>query len=235
MLRLEANLGNDVSLVPLAIPTFSSVVISPDGTRLVYVGTISGGPPKLLTRRLDQPNATELAGTEGARDPFFSRDGQWVAFWNGREIYKVPVDGGGPVLLGESGAMTGGDWDDEGNLVIGTGAPSTNGVLRLPPTGGAGTPMLELAQWRVVPYTSADSAGWESDAPPGRRHRPGQDNFTVDVVSIADRAPQDTRARSRVSSLLAEWPSRVHEESDDVRRAVRPRADGNTRDCRRGS
>ena len=145
VLRLEANLGNDVSLVPLAIPTFSSVVISPDGTRLVYVGTVSGGPPKLLTRRLDQPNATELAGTEGARDPFFSRDGQWVAFWNGKEIYKVPVDGGGPVLLGESGAMTGGDWDDEGNLVIGTGAPSTNGVLRLPPTGGAGTPMLELA------------------------------------------------------------------------------------------
>ena len=121
VLRLEADLGNEVSLVPLTIPTFSSVVISPDGTRLAYVGTISGGPPKLLTRRLDQPNATELAGTEGARDPFFSRDGQWVAFWTGREIYKIPVDGGGPVLLGEFGAMTGGDWDDDGNLVIGTG------------------------------------------------------------------------------------------------------------------
>ena len=121
VLRLEADLGNEVSLVPLAIPTVSSVVISPDGTRLVYVGTISGGPPKLLTRRLDQPNATELAGTEGAMNPFFSRDGQWVAFWNGREIYKVPVDGGGPVLLGESGIMTGGDWGDEGNIVIGTG------------------------------------------------------------------------------------------------------------------
>ena len=66
--------------MPLAVPTFSSVVISPDGTRLVYVGTISGGPPRLLTRRLDQPNATELAGTEGAVNPFFSPDGQWVAF-----------------------------------------------------------------------------------------------------------------------------------------------------------
>ena len=124
VLRLEADLGNDVSLVPLAVPTISSVVISPDATRLVYVGTISGGPAKLLTRRLDQPNITELAGTEGARNPFFSRDGKWVAFWNGREIYKAPVDGGGPVRLGEFGAMTGGDWGDEDTLVIGTaGSP----------------------------------------------------------------------------------------------------------------
>ena len=175
VLRLEADLGNDVSLVPLAIPTFSSVVISPDGTRLVYVGTISGGPPRLLTRRLDQPNATELTGTEGAVEPFFSRDGQWVAFWIGPELYKVPIDGGGPVRLGELGAMTGGYWGDEGNLVIGTGG-STNGVLRFPATGGAGTPDPGACQWRVVPYTSADSAGWESDAPRGSRHsaEPGQ-------------------------------------------------------------
>ena len=27
---------------------------------------------------------TELAGTEGASNPFFSRDGQWVGFWSGR-------------------------------------------------------------------------------------------------------------------------------------------------------
>ena len=187
VLRLEADLGNDVSLVPLAIPTVSSVVISPDGTRLVYVGTVSGGPPKLLTRRLDQPNATELAGTEGAMDPFFSRDGQWVAFWTGREIYKVPVDGGGPVLLGEFGAMTGGDWDDEGNLVIGTGAPSTNGVLRLPSTGGAGTPILELANGEMFHTHPQILPGGKAillEAVGG----PGQDNFTVDVVSIADRA-----------------------------------------------
>ena len=188
MLRLEANLGNDVSLVPLAIPTFSSVVISPDGTRLVYVGTISGGPPKLLTRRLDQPNATELAGTEGARDPFFSRDGQWVAFWTGKEIYKVPVDGGGPVLLGEFGAMTGGDWDDEGNLVIGTGAPSPNGVLRLPSTGGAGTPMLELANGELFHTHPQILPGGKAMLLQVVGTPPGQDNSTVDVVSIADRA-----------------------------------------------
>ena len=174
VLRLEADLGNDVSLVPLAIPTRSSVVISPDATRLVYVGTISGGPAKLLTRRLDQPNATELAGTEGARNPFFSRDGKWVAFWNGREIYKVPVDGGGPVRLGELGSMTGGDWGDEDNLVIGT-VGSPNGVLRLPANGRRRNTDPGACEWRGVLFTSSDSAGWEGDAPSGRRpRRPGR-------------------------------------------------------------
>ena len=66
LVRLDVDLGSEVSLAPLVIPTFSSVVISPDGTRLVYVGSVSGRPPRLLTRRLDQPKAAELPGTECA-------------------------------------------------------------------------------------------------------------------------------------------------------------------------
>jgi hypothetical protein len=40
--------------------------------RLAYA---SGTPTKLFTRRLDQPKATEFAGTQGAVAPFFSADG----------------------------------------------------------------------------------------------------------------------------------------------------------------
>jgi len=69
VLRLEADLGNEVSLVPLATPTVSSVVISPDGTRLVFVGTISGGPPKLLTRRLDQRDNRRIRRPRHAAGP----------------------------------------------------------------------------------------------------------------------------------------------------------------------
>ena len=126
LVRLDVDLGSEVSLPSLVIPTFSSVVISPDGTRLVYVASVSGGPPKLLTRRLDQPSATELAGTEGAANPFFSPDGQWVAYWNGREILKVPVEGGSVVRMGEFPVMAGGHWYDEGNVVwrvAGSGRP----------------------------------------------------------------------------------------------------------------
>ena len=73
LVRLDVDLGPDVSL---GSPAGADAIISPDGTRLVYV---SQG--RLFTRRLDQPNATELAGTQGAFAPFFSPDGQWVAFF----------------------------------------------------------------------------------------------------------------------------------------------------------
>ena len=104
-MRFKVDAGTDVVLPPLSAPTFSSVVISPDGTRLVYVGSVRGGPPKLLTRRLDQAEFSELVGTEGASNPFFSRDSQWVGFWNAGALFKVPVESGGATKLADMPAM----------------------------------------------------------------------------------------------------------------------------------
>jgi hypothetical protein len=67
LVRLDVDLGVGVSLGSQA---GTDIIISPDGTRLVYV---SKG--KLFTRRMDQPKAIELTGTEGAYEPFFSPDG----------------------------------------------------------------------------------------------------------------------------------------------------------------
>jgi serine/threonine protein kinase len=94
LVRLDVNLGADVSLP--AANTAPQVAISPDGTRLAYA---SGTPTKLFTRRLDQPKATELPGTQGATRPFFSLDGQWVGFVTGSKLNKISVEGGAVVLL----------------------------------------------------------------------------------------------------------------------------------------
>jgi serine/threonine-protein kinase len=67
LVRLDVDLGADVSL---GSPYGADVAISPDGNRLVFVSK-----SRLFTRRLDQPKATELTGTEGAYTPFFSPDG----------------------------------------------------------------------------------------------------------------------------------------------------------------
>ena len=159
-------------------------MISPDGTRLVYVGNISGGPNKLFTRRLDQPNVTELAGTQQAVNPFFSNDGQWVVFAIGRMVYKIPIDGGGPVLLGEVSLMLGGHWDDDGSIVIGSGGEA--GLLRLPSTGGVATPILELAKGELF-HTNPQILPGGKAILLEAVGSPSQDDFTIEVVSIADR------------------------------------------------
>ena len=49
---------------------------------------------RLFVRRLDDFDDRPLAGTAGARAPFFSADGRWIAFVEGGRLEKVPVDGG---------------------------------------------------------------------------------------------------------------------------------------------
>jgi serine/threonine-protein kinase len=132
--RLEVELGPDVSLLPLKAPTPSSFAISPDGTRLVYVASVSGGSPRLFMRRLDQPHATEIAGTAGAVGPFFSPDGQWVGFYDGSRVNRISVEGGAVAPLMSSALYAGGTFTDGGDLIVGSGL--TEGLLRMPSAGG---------------------------------------------------------------------------------------------------
>jgi hypothetical protein len=77
-MRLDVDLGPEISLRRLGTNTTSSVIISPDGMRLVYVASLSGGPLKLFTRRLDQLQATELPGTRERSFSFSRRTGsEW--------------------------------------------------------------------------------------------------------------------------------------------------------------
>jgi serine/threonine-protein kinase len=52
------------------------------------------GPSQLYVRHLDRLDATPLAGTDGARNPFFSPDGQWIGFFANGILKKVSVFGG---------------------------------------------------------------------------------------------------------------------------------------------
>jgi serine/threonine protein kinase/Tol biopolymer transport system component len=184
--RLDVDLGPDVSLLPLVIPTFSTVIISPDERRLVFVGITSGGSPRLFVRRLDDSTNTEIAGGQGATNPFFSPDGQWVAFSTGIGIAKVPIEGGVIVPLADLNTMTGGTWGDDGNLIVGSGRPGTAGLVRIPSGGGTPTPLTTLVGGemfhsypRIVPghnavlFTSVNSP-------------PGIETSSVEILSLTD-------------------------------------------------
>jgi hypothetical protein len=73
----------------LASDVGTAVVVSPDGTQVTFVSRTADGRTHLNSRRLEQPNAISLPGTDGARGPFVSPDGRWVGFWADGKLKKV--------------------------------------------------------------------------------------------------------------------------------------------------
>jgi serine/threonine-protein kinase len=116
--RVEANLGLDGTL---AMYTFggNAMALSPDGTMLAFVAYTPQQPtPQLFLRRLDQLQATALAGTDGADTPFFSPDGQWIAFWASGTLRKISTSGGAAIVLCDQEVPLGGTWVDNDTIVF---------------------------------------------------------------------------------------------------------------------
>ena len=135
LVRLDVDLGRDVYLTAVG---GSDVIISPDGTRIAYLSR-----NHLFTRRLDQPDATDLAITQGATSPFFSPDGHWIAFTASGKLRKVSVEGGSEIVLCDAGASyIGGDWGEDGNIVMTLNSHS--GLSRVSSTGGNPVPITSL-------------------------------------------------------------------------------------------
>jgi serine/threonine-protein kinase len=68
----------------------------------------------LYVRNTNDLTAKPVAGTEGASSPFFSPDGNWVAFFADGRLNKMLLDGGDPVTLCRNCASNprGGAWSD---------------------------------------------------------------------------------------------------------------------------
>ncbi|MBA3885467.1 MAG: hypothetical protein H0X67_07005 [Acidobacteria bacterium] len=106
----------------LASDVGSDLVLSADGSRLVFLVRASDGQTRLMTRRVDELHPAVLQGTEGARAPFLSPDGRWVGFWAAGALKKTSVDGGAPVLLCEANDLLGASWGDDGQIVASLGS-----------------------------------------------------------------------------------------------------------------
>ena len=89
-----------------------AVALSPDGTHLAYVAT-QGGTQQIYLRPMDSLEARPIPGTEGAGNPFFSPDGQWVGFFADGKLKKVSVSGGAALTLGDAAIPRGASWGSQ--------------------------------------------------------------------------------------------------------------------------
>ena len=136
----EAN-GGTVRQFTLAPPAEGALdshslalLFSPDGKHIVSSLVVSG-KTKLFDRPLNASAAHPIDGTEGATDPFFSPDGQWLAFFANGLLKKVPLNGGAVEVICKAENPRGGFWGSDGNIIFtpGTDAP----LYRVSASGGS--------------------------------------------------------------------------------------------------
>jgi len=140
-IRVSADVGANGAL---ATEYGSAVALSPDGTRIANVVRDSSGKQEIFLRALDQLQATPLSGTEGARHPFFSPDGQWIAFFAGGKLKKISVQGGAAVALCDAADDRGGTWSQDGTIIFTDGTRAA--LSQVSSAGGTPHPVTSLDQ-----------------------------------------------------------------------------------------
>jgi len=98
----------------------TSLTISADGRRIAYVA-MNNGIRRLYVRQLDELNFRPLPGTEGASDPFFKPDGEWLGFYSLGKLKKVAFGGGSVKDICEPDfTFLGGSWHRDGWILYST-------------------------------------------------------------------------------------------------------------------
>ena len=153
-------------------PGANWVALSPDGARLAYTAN-----KRLYLRAFDQLDAVSIAANSAAiaspRTPFFSPDGQWLAFWQASQLKKVSVSGGAPVALCAMRVPPAGAWwATDNTILVGDGA---SGIWRVSGNGGT----LE----RIIAVEAGERARGPQLLPDGRTVL-----FTLAATASSDEA-----------------------------------------------
>jgi serine/threonine-protein kinase len=200
--RLKIDAGADARFWLEMGPT---AVISPDGAVLAIAARPPGAERRLIfVRRMDQLQASALTGTDGARNIFFSPDGQWIAFFTDGKLKKVSITGGAAITLCDAPEDRGGDWGEDGNIIFAAG--SREGLSRVSAAGGTSEPLTTLlaAQGEVTHR-------WPQVLPGGRAvlfvSHTGGNNFDAASLVVQSLATGERKAVHRGGTYGRYLPS----------------------------
>ena len=131
-------------------PEPGDVAISPDGKHVAFASIDSIGKNHLWIRDLGNPVPRAVPESETGCRPFWSPDGQWLAFFTGRErsdgvhaqVLKVRAGGGEPIRICDVEWNRGGTWGKNGDIVFAGGAQTA--LSRVSANGGPVTVATRL-------------------------------------------------------------------------------------------
>ncbi len=161
LIRPEPPTPLTVSRFSLTLPetdeiTGSGVMtLSPDGNRFVYAAA-RDGVQQLFLRFRDQSDPIPIPDTEGAVHPFFSPDGNWVGFFAGGVLKKIPSSGGSATTISRAGHYGPSSWGPDESIVFASGT----GLMQVPAAGGEPRPLTTV--------NGADMHLWPAFLPDGK-------------------------------------------------------------------
>jgi serine/threonine-protein kinase len=163
--------------------------IAPDGRTVVYRAR-RAGTTQLFRRDLNALEATPIPGTDDATSPFFSPDGQWLAFDADGVLKRVALAGGTPVVICNAPGGVTGTWLDDNTIVIATN--TTRVLQRVAASGGTPEPLT------VLDTSRGDTLHLLPQALPGGR------SVLFTIVTGATRHVAVLDARTRAVQVLGE-------------------------------
>ena len=117
-------------------PTRALVALAPDGRQFVY-NTTEG----LYLRSLDALDAKLIPGADtDVRNPVFSPDGQWLAYYTSGKLKKISTRGGAPVTLCDAAGPVGMSWGVDDVILF----AQSDGIMGVSANGG--TPELIIEE-----------------------------------------------------------------------------------------
>lgn len=188
-LRMEMTLGVDDPL--FSTSPGSALALSPNG-EYVAVATGTTGNTRLHARRLDDIAFNEIAGN-GAYQPFFSPDSEWIGFQTSTSLLKIPTSGGTAQQIATTNLGRGASWAPDGTIVY---APSsTTALWRISANGGTPTQLTTLDETR-----QDATHRWPQILPDGKSvlftaHTLAGSDFDAATIDIVD---METGARKTV-------------------------------------